>query len=166
MIQEVQSLHAVQILHGDIKPDNWLLFTRKVVHLIDYGRSIDLSWYPEDIEFLNDAPSQAKGYECLEMRNHHPYKYQIDLFGLTASIHTLLFGEEISLHHNKDGTYQLRSSFKRYWDKSLWTTFFSSMLNDRIDQQSSNYLSIILPPFLTYANQPSYQKVSIHFFPF
>lgn len=64
MMDFVRIVHAAMILHMDIKPDNWLLTTRYgagrhacagvtprdngySISLIDFGRAIDLSVFPE-----------------------------------------------------------------------------------------------------------------------
>jgi serine/threonine protein kinase len=37
IIQRIQSIHKVGLIHRDVKPDNFLLSSNKVVHLIDFG---------------------------------------------------------------------------------------------------------------------------------
>ncbi|POM61059.1 BUB protein kinase, partial [Phytophthora palmivora] len=83
MMRCIELLHGAKVLHGDIKPDNWLMapgnpasevsinlqalhndrdFRAGDLYLIDYGRSIDLSLYPEKTVFRGSC--HAKGFQC------------------------------------------------------------------------------------------------------
>ena len=126
MLQVVDRLHSCQIIHADVKPDNFLFCgplpdpaalkadlaaasasSRRpfgenlppssssntssrpsLVKLIDFGRCIDMTLFREGTNFL--AKVKTDGYQCQEMIEGKPWTYQIDLFGILASIFVLL----------------------------------------------------------------------------
>lgn len=48
----VGALHGCALLHGDLKPDNFLLAPRGGLQLIDFGRAVDLALLPDTTLFL------------------------------------------------------------------------------------------------------------------
>jgi checkpoint serine/threonine-protein kinase len=94
MMRMIETLHNAHIIHGDIKPDNFLILNEetddewvhwqpgtqggwgaKGLRLIDYGRSIDLSLYPEGTIFEGD--NHADSFRCIEMQTGKPWSYQV-----------------------------------------------------------------------------------------
>jgi len=69
MMKTLQHLHKAGIIHGDLKPDNWLVrndpceywdnwgtgvqggWNTKGILLIDYGKSVDMSLYAPGTRF-------------------------------------------------------------------------------------------------------------------
>ncbi|KAK3906922.1 Enolase, C-terminal TIM barrel domain-containing protein [Staphylotrichum tortipilum] len=122
LLRTVEALHAKQIMHGDIKPDNCLLrldappFSSSTTHqdpqlspqwradgsggwsarglsLIDFGRGIDMRAFSPDVRFVADWKTTAQ--DCAEMREGRPWTWQIDYHGLAGTLHVLLFGRYI-----------------------------------------------------------------------
>ena len=58
------------------------------VKLIDFGRCIDMTLFREGTDFM--AKVKTEGFQCKEMVEGKPWTYQIDLFGVMATIHVLL----------------------------------------------------------------------------
>ncbi|ETP47618.1 BUB protein kinase [Phytophthora nicotianae P10297] len=124
MLRCIELLHSANVLHGDIKPDNWLMipgnpsselelisqepkpdkvYQAGDLYLIDYGRSIDLSFYPDGTVFRGSC--HAKGFQCVEMLTQRPWTYQIDTFAFCGTMHCMLFGEymEVKPKRNAKG---------------------------------------------------------------
>ncbi|CAI5511862.1 unnamed protein product [Closterium sp. Naga37s-1] len=110
MLRAVEALHAAHILHGDIKPDNFLLrfgadseSPREMVAaieagapstgltLVDYGRSIDMRHFPEGSSFVSD--SGTENFRCPEMEEGRPWTTQADLYAVCATAYCLLHGQ-------------------------------------------------------------------------
>lgn len=152
MLYSIEQLHQARVLHGDVKPDNWLItpggcdwvfpyartsepdsgtYRAGDLRLIDFGRSIDLSHYSDETAFVGDC--HAKGFQCVEMLSNRPWTYQIDSFGFCGSVHCMLFGEymEISSQNSRGGSerWHIRKTFKRYWQVNMWEDIFDELLN-------------------------------------
>ncbi|RHY08513.1 hypothetical protein DYB36_003889 [Aphanomyces astaci] len=138
MLDAVQRVHGANFVHGDIKPDNWIVvdgrspwnhattFGTGAVCLIDFGRAIDLQLYPPDTAFCGDC--HASGFQCVEMLTKTQWTHQIDTFGLCATIHLLLFGEYMECV-KMDDKWTITRRWKRYWHVELWQDLFDSFLN-------------------------------------
>nr|CCA15341.1 serine/threonine protein kinase putative [Albugo laibachii Nc14] len=148
MFKIVEMLHRVDILHGDIKPDNWVFYSGRCsvgssisqpddpVHatgnivLIDFGRAIDLKSYPKDTAFSGDC--HVKGFQCVEMLTGKPWRHQIDTFGLCSTIHCMLFGSYMQVYQVKEESstrWKIGKPFKRYWQIAIWGEIFGTLLN-------------------------------------
>ncbi len=150
LLKIINSLHEVGILHGDLKPDNCMLrfendnnnlnwsqqyerdgsngWLNKGIKLIDFGRSIDMLLFPKNVQFICDWETDQQ--DCQEMRDHKPWTYQSDYYGLANIIHTLLFGNFIEIIQIENSTkYKLKNPFKRYWQQEMWNDLFDILLN-------------------------------------
>ncbi|KZV72648.1 hypothetical protein PENSPDRAFT_750786 [Peniophora sp. CONT] len=143
-------LHAAGIIHGDLKIDNCLLrledtgaslsgiydpsgnngWARKGVALIDFGRAIDTTRFPEEQSFIAEWATDAR--DCAEMRAGKPWTYHADYFGLAGIVFCMLFGRYIdagAVATGPDGRARLVTPLKRYWQTALWTRLFDMLLN-------------------------------------
>lgn len=112
----------------------------KGLSLIDFGRSIDMHAFRENVQFIADW--EPSTYECNEIRETRPWTHQIDLYGIAGTVHVMLFGKYLestsvrksegpnqstsdSLHR----AYRIRETLKRYWDREIWADVFDLLLN-------------------------------------
>ncbi|CAI5747429.1 unnamed protein product [Peronospora destructor] len=152
MLRCIELIHSAKVLHGDIKPDNWLMipgnppselciklqgrhddkdFDAGDLYLIDYGRSIDLSHYPDGTDFTGNC--HVKGFQCVEMLTQRPWTYQVDTFAFCGTMHCMLFGDymEVKPQRSSKGTthWGIVRPFKRYWQVNMWKYLFHVLLN-------------------------------------
>ena len=130
LLRVVEGLHESNFIHGDLKIDNCLVrlddipnskwstqYTRtgsdgwshKGVKLIDFGRSIDLSLFPNNgagQTFIADWPTDER--DCVEMRRGRPWSYQTDYFGLASVCYCMLFGKYIGMENVAGDSEQYR----------------------------------------------------------
>lgn len=132
MLHIVEYLHKCQIIHGDIKPDNFLLMhlpsedARPTIQLIDFGCSIDMSLFPENTKFMQVIKTEE--FTCIEMQTGKPWTYQTDLYCLAASSHCLLFGSYMRVS-NSGGRWFINSKIPRYAKRDAWEKYFTDLLN-------------------------------------
>lgn len=129
----IDALHACQIIHADIKPDNFMLmgpidaanFDRPILKLIDFGQAIDMQLFPANVEFSSSLATE--GFTCTEMLENRPWTYQTDLFCVAGTIHTLLLGKYMAVQKGVCG-YSV-AKFPRYLQKVIWDEIFEHLLN-------------------------------------
>lgn len=146
----VELLHSVNIIHGDLKPDNLMInftdslsrnisfnnkddvsnyLSTKRLTLIDFGRAIDLELIDSpNYLFKTKLTSIDPEQDCPQIENNEPWKFEIDYFGIANIIHTMLFGEYIKLKFD-GGMHSLKNKFKRYWQTEIWSSVFEFLLN-------------------------------------
>ncbi|NWX10695.1 BUB1 kinase, partial [Caloenas nicobarica] len=136
----VEELHSCKIIHGDIKPDNFILGERQFLDndtcdidglshgltLIDLGQSIDMKLFPEGTAFT--AKCETSGFQCIEMLTQKPWNYQTDYFGMAATVYCMLFGTYMQVK-NDNGVWKPEGTFRRLANAELWKEFFESLLN-------------------------------------
>ncbi|XP_032877915.1 mitotic checkpoint serine/threonine-protein kinase BUB1 isoform X2 [Amblyraja radiata] len=105
----VEQLHNIGLIHGDIKPDNFILGERFLdseaasvddslsqgLTLIDFGQSIDMHLFPKNAVFVENC--KTSGFQCIEMLTEKPWTFQADYFGIAATVYCLLFGTYLKL---------------------------------------------------------------------
>uniref|UniRef100_A0A182N281 BUB1 N-terminal domain-containing protein n=1 Tax=Anopheles dirus TaxID=7168 RepID=A0A182N281_9DIPT len=135
MLSIVDHLHSCQIIHADIKPDNFLVMgpielNSKVpcIQLIDFGVSIDMKLFPEDVKFKKVITTD--GFTCIEMLENKHWTYQPDLYGVAATSHVMLFGKYMQVQKNIVN-YGIKTAMPRYFKKVVWENYFTTLLNIR-----------------------------------
>ncbi|KAJ7425784.1 mitotic checkpoint serine/threonine-protein kinase BUB1 [Willisornis vidua] len=141
ILHMVEELHSCQIIHGDIKPDNFIFGQRQVfldndtcdidglshgLTLIDLGQSIDMKLFPEGTAFT--ARCETSGFQCIEMLTQRPWNYQTDYFGIAATVYCMIFGTYMRVK-NEDGVWKPEGTFRRLVNAELWKEFFETLLN-------------------------------------
>ncbi|KAF4525049.1 hypothetical protein B566_EDAN001963 [Ephemera danica] len=151
ILKLVQALHKVQIIHADLKPDNFLIIPSKdqyfaSLHLIDFGRCIDMSLLPTGSSFRTTF--KCADSRCIEMRTNRPWTYQLDFYGVAATIHCLLFGKYMNVKEVR-GRWMPTCKPKRFWEQTpLYEKLFETLLNvESCDKQPD------LQPFITSLQQ-------------
>ncbi|XP_069350689.1 mitotic checkpoint serine/threonine-protein kinase BUB1 isoform X3 [Eulemur rufifrons] len=94
--------------------------------LIDLGQSIDMKLFPEGTTFT--AKCETSGFQCIEMLSNRPWNYQIDYFGVAATIYCMLFGTYMKVK-NEGGVWKPEGLFRRLPHLDMWNEFFHIMLN-------------------------------------
>ncbi|CAL4097009.1 unnamed protein product, partial [Meganyctiphanes norvegica] len=141
----LEAVHQTKIIHADIKPDNFLVLgppkvnlssntavevfaeCPSMVKIIDFGRSIDMKLLPPGTTFTEKV--KTDGFTCCEMRDGREWTYQTDLYGVAAIAHCLLWGTYMNVTKDGRGNWNIKGTYKRYWNRNLWSNFFQTMLN-------------------------------------
>ncbi|XP_046394781.1 uncharacterized protein LOC124162323 [Ischnura elegans] len=152
VLRIINLLHSCKIIHADIKPDNFLLrrlpqvnedfssFGQTVLQLIDLGRCIDMSLYPENTCF--NTIFQKTFFQCVEMRSGKEWSYQVDMFHIASLVHVMIFGDFMDVVC-KDGVWIPTKKVPRNLNQDLWNWFFNSMLNIESCLELPSLLKII-----------------------
>jgi hypothetical protein len=110
--------------------------------LVDFGRSIDLDRAENRgsdlLQTQFTGSIAAEDMECAAMREGRNWGVDLDFFGLAASSFILLFGSHMDVIQDRStGKWRPNKSFRRYWQRDLWSLLFDSLLN--FDSSTDNY---------------------------
>lgn len=123
MAKILRDVHAAKIIHGDVKPDNFMILNRlnencddvegilstPVLKLIDWGRAIDMR--PLAGQTFTGRAGTDK-FDCCEMLDGRPWTYQTDYFGYVGTLHVVIFNKYAEVS-DVNGVYKLQCTMKR-----------------------------------------------------
>lgn len=131
----ISHLHRNQIIHADIKPDNFLLmrvpsttFEFPSIRLIDFGLAIDMTLFPRGNDTKFRKVIRTNGFTCIEMLEGRTWSYETDLFCVAATVHAMLFSEYMKLQ-KRGNLWYIKRKLSCHMNKHIWSYFFGNLLN-------------------------------------
>lgn len=100
------------------------------IKLIDFGRAIDLNFYPSNQTFTTIL--DTKNFICTEMMEKRPWKHGIDLFCMASTIYTLLCGKYMNVTRQVTSRlrpYALTDQLDPYLEVQLWEQVLYALIN-------------------------------------
>lgn len=155
----LEGLHSRRIIHGDIQINNFMIRgkgenPRKKFDLVlnDFSASIDMTDCPESQTFQIESTSltpaedelmmdsdELASSECWEFRHNCEWTFEPDWFGAAGVLHTLIFGEPLSITESSTGIsshsasqkpfIDIRNSLPVHWNGEMWVHAFTTLLN-------------------------------------
>lgn len=143
LLSIVDNLHAIEIIHADIKADNVLVIDKfsldrsvPCIQLVDFGVSIDMNLFPKGTTF--NFSHDVIDSKCIEMREKRHWTYQLDLYGVAAVIHTMLFAKYMDVEKTDLGYWRPINKTPRYYHRDVWDHIFHVLLNIKNCQSMPN----------------------------
>ncbi|EPQ51201.1 kinase-like protein [Gloeophyllum trabeum ATCC 11539] len=91
LISTLSELHALRLIHRDIKPGNVLFSADGAVVLADFGLSVAFDEYDEEEKVSGDAGTWA--FMAPEMFVGESYGYEVDFWAVGVLLYLMLFGK-------------------------------------------------------------------------
>ncbi|KAM4690405.1 mitotic checkpoint serine/threonine-protein kinase BUB1 beta [Rhinophrynus dorsalis] len=146
LLSQVEKLHSVEIVHGDLRPDTLLLDDRifdvssctdmdNVLKMIDFSHSMDMKLCPT-VKLSSFPVAQTE--HCQQFLNHRTSSYQVDLFGIADVVHLMIFKKHLELQQ-ENSVWKISREVPRLKGRNLWNKFFAKILNDE-DPCTANIL--------------------------
>ena len=138
LVEAVECLHASQICHFDIKPDNILVDENFCLKLADFGLALKVT----KTKTLS-SPVGTTNYLCPEMHKGEEYDaYKADLFSLGVTLFTMISGSIPFVKAKTDDTmykWIVRKNFEEFWKihenfKKQKGQFYSKNFRDLIEK--------------------------------
>ena len=142
--------------------------------LIDFGRSIDVASLLDNDNknsnnkssswFAPDSSVTAQDMVCPSIRDKKSFGFDLDAFGLCASIYVLLFGSDIDIikgFRQSSKSWTLSKQFRRYWHEDLWRDLFETLLNPprfETRQYYANEMRRIRKEIVSYLDDPAHNR--------
>lgn len=115
LLQALEAVHRVGLIHRDVKPQNVLLTREGVAQLADFG----IARHPEGSVPVRTLPGQllgTRGYRAPEQEDDaHEVLPSSDLYGVSATLYTMIVGKPPVRLWNEDG----RSAIPDYVDPGI-----------------------------------------------
>lgn len=133
MLKCIRLLHVCDIIHADIKIDNWLYDQKdQNLYLIDFGKSID-----NQLFIRSEEDELRYSHKYLNPVSPHPscspyFVFQCDLNGLAGCLFSLITSKimkqgDISV---KDGQFVINLNFRKYYQfPAVMEVIFNKLLN-------------------------------------
>lgn len=97
-----------------------------VLQLIDFGQSIDLSYFSNHVFW---AKVKTENFICTEMMEDKPWTYHCDLFCLASTIYTMVAGKYMIVSRYKSTDPYKPQKLPRYVNGQLWNEIFFILIN-------------------------------------
>lgn len=161
-------LHDMRVLHGDIKPENFVLMKEDEINpeirIIDFGHSVRFK--EEDMtKCLISMTSGTTIYNPPEILIGQPHSFPADIWSLGASFYFLITGEWVLHLNNKPAMYNESKSIFLKYDKKFGPQFpksgkdlIMSMLNFNPEKRPTA-ITCLNNPFFTEFLDPEWIDV-------
>ena len=80
-----------------------------------------------DYKFVGEAT--VPEMQCVSMRQHLPWSFDLDTFGICCSAHVLLFGSHLEISQSRNKRWMPKERFLGHHSSELWTEVFDTLLN-------------------------------------
>lgn len=110
MLQGLEHLHCLDIVHSDLTPSNIMIESTGRVLLADFGLSSE-----QEFENYEGMTVGTPGYQAPERLEHAPITTLADIYGAGIIFHEMLRGERLFMNMNDAETKKRMQSLKFDW---------------------------------------------------
>lgn len=97
-----------------------------VIQLIDFGQSIDLSYFSNHVFW---AKVKTENFICTEMMDDKPWTFHFDYFCLASTIYTMVAGKYMVVSRRTPTDPYKPQKLPRYVNSELWTEILDTLIN-------------------------------------